>query len=259
MTMKIALSVGAMLLIGATATKFNNQPLESTETSGDNGNKPFAVVELFTSESCSSCPPADKFAGELAEKYKDQNVYVLAFHVDYWNHLNWKDRFSKREFTERQQDYGRAMRLRTIYTPQMIVNGKTEFVGSQRSKATSAIADALQSEKGAPLELELSSNPLSRVWQVDYKTRYGLQNAVVNVAVVENDLVRKIGSGENRGLTLHLDAVVRSFAAVNLKKQNSGTVRLEVPDDLKRENSQIIAFVQDRKTLEILGAAKLGL
>src|SRR5690242_801257 len=102
------------------------------------------VVELFTSEGCSSCPPADALLAELVSKQPIDDVQIipLAFHVDYWNNLGWMDRFSAPKFTQRQRDYGQAMKLRSIYTPQMVVNGHEEFVGSDREAAQKAIAQA---------------------------------------------------------------------------------------------------------------------
>ncbi len=107
----------------------------------ENKTSVFAVVELFTSEGCSSCPPADKLVSEIVSE-KHDNIYVLTYHVDYWNRLGWKDVFSKSEWSARQQYYAAMLGLEGVYTPQIVVNGKQEFVGSNESKLRNAISNA---------------------------------------------------------------------------------------------------------------------
>src|SRR6186997_2744530 len=103
----------------------------------------FVLIELFTSEGCSSCPPADEALEEIQKKYNDKNVLVLGYHVDYWNKLGWKDVFSDASFTQRQEYYSRIFHLNSIYTPQVVVNGKSEFVGSNKEKLISSIEEQL--------------------------------------------------------------------------------------------------------------------
>ena len=117
----------------------------------------FAVVELFTSEGCSSCPPADKLLGQIDERARadGSRVFPLAFHVDYWNHLGWTDPFSSEASSNRQRDYGRALHLESIYTPQMIVNGEREFVGSNGEIAEKAVSEALSRPEENTITLHL--------------------------------------------------------------------------------------------------------
>src|SRR5438132_289864 len=112
--------------IKGSLTWFSNDAVISNNNTGQQTG--IAVVELFTSEGCSSCPPADAIAAKITSEFK--NVYVLGFHVDYWNSLGWKDEFSNAAWTNRQQQYASHFELSSIYTPQMVVNGKTELVGS---------------------------------------------------------------------------------------------------------------------------------
>src|SRR6266487_818356 len=123
----------------------------------DDSTKGFAVVELFTSEGCSSCPPADAVIAKLSEEYKC-NVYVLGFHVDYWNHLGWKDIFSNAAYTQRQYRYGQIFHLNSVYTPQVVVNGKTEFVGSNENKLRNTITQELKNSPTTNIELTAKSN-----------------------------------------------------------------------------------------------------
>ncbi len=109
--------------------KTGNKDLAYAETSNAN---PFAVVQLFTSQGCSSCPPADRLLDKVKEDY--DNVAVLSYHVDYWNRLGWKDPFSKKEYTELQYAYGNKFGGGNVYTPQAVINGKLHFVGSNEAK-----------------------------------------------------------------------------------------------------------------------------
>src|SRR6187549_315711 len=112
-------------------------------------NDGFALIELFTSEGCSSCPAADDVIEEIQKKYSDKNVLVLGYHVDYWNKLGWKDIFSDASFTQRQEYYSNIFRLNNIYTPQAIINGKKEFLGSDKSKLISSIEEQLNEKPAA--------------------------------------------------------------------------------------------------------------
>src|SRR5215475_7230307 len=104
--------------------------------------RPPVVVELFTSEGCSSCPPADSLLARLPRMLPDIDVIPLSEHVDYWNHLGWQDRFSAPLFSMRQQDYGRLFRLESVYTPEMVVNGEAEFNGTDENRAQQEIRKA---------------------------------------------------------------------------------------------------------------------
>ena len=119
--------------------------------------EPVAVVELFTSQGCSSCPPADAVLSRVDElaREKKLSVYVLSFHVDYWNRLGWTDPYSDDEFTRRQNQYAGLFRSNRVYTPQMIVNGQTEFVGSDAKRATQAIRRALTRDADHRVRMEV--------------------------------------------------------------------------------------------------------
>src|SRR5215510_9766639 len=114
------------------------------------------LVELFTSQGCSSCPPADKLLGELSQR---SGVVALAFHVDYWDYIGWKDKFAKPEYTDRQKGYRDALNLRTLYTPQMVIDGRLDVVGSERSEVESFISDAAAIHK-VPLTISESGGTL---------------------------------------------------------------------------------------------------
>ena len=161
-----------------------------------------AIVELFTSEGCSSCPRADALLGQLTQRSWDKGqVYGLAFHVDYWDRLGWKDRFSDRAFTERQHRYAASLSDSRVYTPQMIVDGRIGFVGSVRTKAIEAINTSLSSvdQVGVVISIDdLSSRKVGLNYEVA-PSREGLD---ISVAIAQRDVSTDVERGENAGRVL---------------------------------------------------------
>jgi hypothetical protein len=220
---------------------------------------PFAVAELFTSEGCSSCPKADKLVSELFNNYRSKNlpVYLLAFHVDYWDHYGWTDIFGKPEFSKRQHQYASIFKLESVYTPQLIINGSEEMVGSD-PQASEFIESALQ--KPAPVMVTLG--PVISYEKKKIQFYYNLSevpdNSILNFAVVERGLVREIWQGENKGRTLIHDNVVRYFQTI-IKPAAHDSVEIELSAGLNVENSSIVVYLQDEKSWNILGADDLSL
>ncbi len=214
-----------------------------------------AVVELFTSEGCSSCPSADKVLAKLVagQAQSHARVYCLTFHVDYWDDLGWPDRFADERFTQRQRHYAQALNLRSIYTPQMIVNGQTEFVGSNVKTAAQAITAAQQTP--SQVNITLSTKRLAGgKAQVHYDLSSQPDNSVINIALVETGLETAVQRGENAGETLKHANVVRAWESVDLQSKTSGDVTLELPRGIDLTQSRVIAFVQDPMTKQVSGA-----
>lgn len=219
---------------------------------------PTVVVELFTSEGCSSCPPADRLIGELATRYADQPVYLQAFHVDYWNRLGWIDRFSDSAYSNRQRHYARALRER-VYTPQMIVEGRDVFVGSRRRQAITAIEEQLDRSDEATVTLEAKRID-EGVVDVTYRVGGSLEGRVLNVALVEDGIVSNIVAGENAGRTLLHERVVRRFEAFHVSETKGyGNVRLRLPEDAVADNLSVIAYLQNLETMVVTGASSVTL
>ena len=215
---------------------------------------PVAIVELFTSEGCSSCPPADRLALQIDKTYKSRNkpVYVLAFHVDYWDYTGWKDRFAEHEFSKRQSMYGEKFNLGSIYTPQMIVNGETQFVGSDSDAADDAIKDALKTNSQYGISLDVSwigKHQLS----IKYSLTSNPVNVIINFALVEKNLSTDVKRGENSGRILKHDNVVREFDT-SIAKEKSERI-LKIDEDINLNNSTLIAYIQDKDSFKIIGAA----
>lgn len=230
-------------------------PLHSTATQSE----PFAVVELFTSEGCSSCPPADKLLRQIINDAEEnqQNIYGLGFHVSYWNQLGWRDEFSDEAFTERQKKYAKILPDTQVYTPQMIVNGVKVFVGSNPKEAEKAIHHALSQKASASIRLYGDLETDSDLVQLKYDIQGAEAGQILNVALVEQNLANYISSGENKGYMLHHDNVVRSFKNITLNGNGFGEIDLSLPQDIHLENVSVIAYLQDPDNLKILGATSL--
>jgi len=216
------------------------------------------IVELFTSEGCSSCPFADNLLAKLAKTGGDIEVIPLGEHVDYWNHLGWQDRFSSPLFSARQQDYGRIFRIESVYTPQMVVNGQVEFSGSDPERAEREIRKAAQGPR-ATVQMSVSGETLRlKVEKVPPPTR----SADIFLAVTETDLESNVVNGENSGRQLRHAGVVRSLTTLghlDMKKAAaySADAKLNLKPEWRRENVKLVLFVQDRSSRKILGAATL--
>ena len=212
----------------------------------------FVLIELFTSEGCSSCPPADEAVAEIQKKYADKNILVLCYHVDYWDHLGWKDIFSSHEFTTRQEYYARLFNLGSIYTPQAIVNGAEEFVSSDKIKLTNAIEDQLKQKEESSIKLKAFQNVQGKI-DVAYSTTKDDSNKdELILLLVQKSAANKIGKGENEGRTLHHINIVRNFSVLALSSIEE-TKTFDIPAGLKKEDVFVAAFIQNKKTGKITG------
>jgi hypothetical protein len=217
--------------------------------------KGFAVVELFTSEGCSSCPPADALVARVQKESNDKPVYILAFHVDYWNRLGWKDVFSSAEYSERQNQYAQWLNLSSVYTPQIVVNGRTEFVGSEEGNLRNAIKANLQ--KPARAELTLNNIKVeNEKATLKYHAEGATNNEVLLIALIEKNATTKVQRGENGGRTLAHVQIVNQLKSVQLKNGNDGTENIALPHGFDPQKWELIAFVQNTSNGEITGATK---
>lgn len=239
---------------------------EASSQSGKTTASSSVLVELFTSEGCSSCPPADKLLAELDENQLVSGAQVIALseHVDYWNRLGWKDPFSSAQFTERQTDYSRTLHVEDIYTPQMIVDGQNQFVGNQRATALEAIAMAAQSPKARIEAAIKSSTPNSITLSIhagDVPEVSRGDRADVILAVTESGLMSNVARGENAGRRLTHSAVTRSLVTLGTiegKDFNAEQV-VQLNSVWKRARLRAVVLVQERGSRRILGAAAIPL
>lgn len=214
----------------------------------------FAVVELFTSEGCSSCPPADQLLAKIDSEYK-KSVYVLEFHVDYWDRLGWKDAFSSADYTHRQQDYSKFFRGAGIYTPQAVVNGTQQMIGSDESQLTAAIGQALGATRNSSLGLIAGSKDGTAVkvsWSIDDPG-----DATLQIALVQLQAASEVLRGENKGRHLQHVNIVRDFRSILMDKTSAGgTIKLKLPAGLTPKDCKVIAFLQSPDDEHIIRAGE---
>lgn len=223
----------------------------------------FAVVELFTSEGCSSCPPADDVLAKLAQRRdadaestaSDGRVLLLSFHVDYWDRLGWPDRFAGREFSERQRQYGQVFKTSSVYTPQLIVNGTSEFVGSDSAQADREIAAALKLKSDSRLSVRVLPSGDTGPLVLEVLTPDAQPGELIHAAIVEDGLSTEVKKGENANRTLKHERVVRAFESAQAKAARATTLRLNIPTDVNRDRATIVVYTQQRKTMAITAAA----
>lgn len=215
---------------------------------------PFAVIEMFTSEGCSSCPPAYKVTqGVVANaETSDQKVYLLDFHVDYWNNLGWTDPYSSKAYSERQGRYSRYFPGAGLYTPQVVVNGKEQMVGSDSEKVTTAVNTVLKSTPTGNITVTAVHTAGDSI-TVDLKALNLPANTLVNLALVQSEVTNHILKGENEGLTLTHHNVVRLFRTTPISTINNGKPlslgKYSLPAGQK---FSVIAYAQDMKTWNVL-------
>ena len=228
------------------------------------------IVELFTSEGCSSCPPADALLARMERAQPVAGVRIIALeeHVDYWNQLGWADPFSSPLYRARQNDYAVSAHTDNIYTPQLVVSGQAAFIGDDANHAYQEIGLAAQTQT---VSVDVRATPNSRgadlidlSVEVRHSKNAKARAANLYLAVTENELTMNVPSGENAGRMLRHSAVVRSFGVIGRidpRGSNTGQVvsTLRLPREWKRDNLHAVVFVQERETLRITGAGVLDL
>jgi hypothetical protein len=212
-------------------------------------NKQPVLVELFTSQGCSSCPPADEFAGELV---KDPNNVVVTFNVDYWDYLGWRDTLAKPEYSKRQYDYAKTRGDGSVYTPQMVINGATHVVGSQRRDVAKQIEDGRSQKLLANIKLEMTKQSIT----VEIPKTNFESEATLWLMAVAPEVKQKIERGENTGKDIIYVNVVKNLipAAMWSGDAYRGSWMRDVV--MTKGTKNIIAVLQEGKTGRVLGLAR---
>lgn len=211
----------------------------------------FVLVELFTSEGCSSCPAADELVAKIAGE-KANNVYILAYHVDYWDRLGWKDSFSQAAFSNRQRQYARHLSLQGVYTPQIVVNGKQDFVGSNEPKLRNALENRVANSSSLSFDAVRTADNKIRINYAFTEVKHGL----LNIALVQRDAVTMVKGGENKGRNLHHVNIVKELKTID---GNKGSFTMDIPDDMKKLPLELVAFTQQQNDYSITSAVKVDL
>lgn len=221
----------------------------------DPAGKGFVVVELFTSEGCSSCPPADELVAKVQKQYQNEPVYILAYHVDYWNRLGWKDVFSDAAYSQRQEAYAKTLHIPSVYTPQIVVNGQKEFVGSQEGNLRNSIINGLGKSSSAQINLTALKNTGSKI-AVTYTVSAAPKYSEVVLALVQKSAQTKVKSGENGGHTLSHVQIVRQLQRQALGSNATGAGTLTLPSISGNQNFEVIVLLQDLSNGQITAATK---
>lgn len=215
--------------------------------------EPVALVELFTSEGCSSCPPADAALDALVEASEGKNVYALSFHVDYWDRLGWKDPWSDARWTGRQREYSRIFRQNgRVYTPQAVVNGREAFVGSKEDVLRKKVTEAL--ERPAAASVTGTATRVDGAVRIEVNVVGAPIGGELFVAVAEDRREVDILKGENAGKKGVHRHVVRAMVKADTPASSG---KIDVPADFLWDGAQVYAWVADPLTLEVVGAARL--
>ncbi len=267
----LALAAAALWLVldPATVEDASAAPVKaaSARSSSPAGDGP-VVIELFTSQGCSSCPPADRLLTRLGDDPKlATKVFPLSFHVDYWNYIGWTDPFSSKEWSNRQRRYAQAFDTNRVYTPQLVVDGRWDCVGSSEDKVDALIDRALKLPQLGKVHLRLSPgdtpNDLRAIADAEL-TGAAPRPLDLWVALYQKDLTTSVARGENADRTLRNDYVVRRLekafsVPAAAGATSSGEVALSLDPSWKRSDLGVVAFLQDPKSREIHGAARATL
>ena len=229
------------------------------------------LVELFTSQGCSSCPAADEVLSRLASQQPFQNaeIIVLSEHVDYWNQLGWRDPYSDHQYTLRQQEYSTLFKQRGVYTPQMVINGRVELIGSDERLARREIQRATAVESNpANVHIEIKEinkkNVAIFALTVDHLPQLN-ENDVPQVwlAITESGIATPVQAGENSGRTLKHVGVVRTLVqATEMKRDASGysaLAKVTLQPSWNRKQLRAVLFVQEKNAKRVLGATSVPL
>jgi hypothetical protein len=250
-----AASRSARLPFLITAILFSQLSACQAHAAADKNNPTPVLVELFTSEGCSDCPPADALLARLDSSQFVPGAYaiVLSEHVTYWNHLGWRDPFSLDEMDARQQEYSARFRLNSVYTPQMVVDGAEQFVGSDRNSLERAIQGFAARQK-IPVEIV---EPRLQNGKATFSLRSSAANGLRWYAAIAADATRsEVSRGENAGRTLHHTAVVRVLKQL---KRNADTQEFSLPAGAEATSSpgvRLVVFAVDAHTGRVAAAAQ---
>lgn len=240
----------ALLFVGVTAgAQAQEKPLP----------RPFAVLELFTSQGCAKCPPAEALLARLIREAEKNGspVYALEYHVDYWNKYGWKDPYSSFKYTLRQRNYVSVLPESQAYTPQLIINGSSAMLGSDEKQIRALLEKSLNTT--APVTLEIAYRGIvNDTMQISYSSSRTDKNYFLKIALVDKEVSNAVGKGENEGKTLVHHNVVILFNSYDLNRP-AGRVLLPLNKKVPGRNQQLIAFVQHRQTMKILGAVSAGI
>lgn len=245
----------AVIFLSSSVTAQKKEVSKSAEKPTVKNKRP-VLVELFTSEGCSSCPPADSVLARLEKEQPntDAEIITLSLHVDYWNYLGWRDEFSLAHFGERQGGYASHFGLDSNYTPQMVVDGQKEFVGSNYKNATNAIAEAVKNEKAAvEILAEMEAKKINFKIKSEDISKH--DESYIWLVITEDNLTNSVKRGENAGRTLAHTSVVREMKLIgNLLSADEKfeiATAVNLQPNWNKKNLKFVVFVQGKQSKKV--------
>jgi hypothetical protein len=243
-------------------TMASSSSLSASECSARSGSSTAALIELYTSEGCDSCPPADRWLSTFAARPRP-GIVPIAFHVDYWDYLGWKDRFADPRYAERQRSTARAAGARAVYTPQVMVAGRVFHEWRTPGRLEEALAAVSARAARASIEAEAVATDRGVTASLNVEAANGQPTrdlAVVSV-LTESGLSSRVTAGENRGANLAHDFVARGWHAARewRGKRLATKARFDLPPSADRSRLRVAVFVQDTRSGEVLQALALPL
>jgi len=259
----LAILLPLMLAAACAATPVSAQT-EAAEPRAGESHRPAVLVELFTSQGCSSCPPADDLVEHwLQNEEFGDDVIFLSFHVDYWDSLGWPDPYASTANTQRQYAYAEAMGEKGVYTPQLVVNGHAHLAGTRARTARDVIRAAVRAQRRTPTQIELMQVETKRDGRnsvVNVTVKGARKGALIQAAFAENRRENRVPRGENAGRTLRSAAVVRAVSAPVLPARRGPTqLNLKLPEDVQAADwqaGQIVVWAQAQGNMRVFGAVK---
>ena len=253
MVKKIIIVSSALLVMSLFALLKAN-PTEDIHKPKDNAvGSSSVVLELFTSQGCSSCPPADALLWKVKQEFPD-NVFALSYHVDYWDYIGWKDPFAKSVYTQKQRAYGEKFRSSSIYTPQMVINGREHFVGSNRTELYSKI-DAYKTNSAVNAIKITNTDVANGTIAFSYLATGKIDHKMLRAVLVIDERVTQVKRGENRNRTLKNSNIVVQEKYIELEN-TIGESSIQIPDIVSKDDGLILMLLVETEDMDITGASK---
>jgi len=217
--------------------------------------KPVVVLELFTSQGCSSCPVADQLLNEVRNRNEfSENTFTLSYHVDYWNYIGWKDPFSNSKYADKQRMYNNKFKNRSNYTPQLVINGKEHFVGSNRAKVYQGIQSYMEQKTSNNIDL-FNIKKGNNLVTYDYVVKGSILEKNARIILVLDQRITEVKQGENRNRTLKNSNVVIAEKKVALSDQ-IGSSAIAIPKIVRPDEKMKLFVLVENSKLDITAAAK---
>ncbi|PWL37693.1 DUF1223 domain-containing protein [Flagellimonas aquimarina] len=242
-----------MSLMAFYTAKYENRVEPENDVVKEKSYESAVVLELFTSQGCSSCPPADMLLEKVKKQYPE-SVYALSYHVDYWNYIGWEDPFSKSVYTKKQREYNRKFKYRGNYTPQLVINGEEHFVGSSQSKMYTKLNEYKIKKASNAIDINIGKTGDNSI-AFDYAIEGDLIGKQLRIVLVLDERTTSVKRGENRNRVLKNSNIVvaEKYIPVSAKKGESS---ITVPKLVSSDDKLTLIVLIESNDLDITGAAK---